>query len=84
MGHAVYILCALTSMLCSVLLFRAYMKTRIRFLLWSSLGFLCFVINNVILFVDMFLLPEVDLSAWRVLPALIGVIVILQGLIWDT
>ena len=39
MAAAVYVLCALTSLACAVLLLRAYLRRKVRLLLWSGLGF---------------------------------------------
>ena len=83
MAEAVYILCAVTSALCAVLLFRGYVRSRLRFLLWSSICFVGLFANNVLLFVDKVLLPDVDLSVWRSLPAVLGLAVLLYGLVWD-
>jgi len=80
----VYGLCALTSIACAVLLLRAYASTRVRLLLWSGLCFTGLALNNILLFVDMRLVPEIDLSVWRTLPALAGVGLLLYGLVWDT
>ena len=83
MAEAVYALCALTSILCAVLLLRGYMATRTRLLFWASLCFVGFALNGVLLFVDLVMLPHVDLFLWRTLPALVGVMVFLYGLIWE-
>jgi hypothetical protein len=37
----------------------------------------------VILFVDKVITPDVDLSFWRNLPALLGAMALLYGLIWE-
>jgi hypothetical protein len=84
MAEAVYILCALTSIACAVMLARGYLRSRARLLLWSSLCFAGFATNNALLFIDKVLLPtQVDLSTWRTVAALLGLLVLLYGLIWD-
>ena len=83
MATFVYALCALTSILCALLLARGYRATRARLLLWSSLCFTGLALNNVLLFIDMRVVPSIDLSAWRSLPALAGLIILIYGLIWD-
>jgi uncharacterized protein DUF5985 len=83
MATLVYALCALTSLLCAVLLVRGYRQSRARLLLWASLCFAGLALNNVLLFIDMRVVPGVDLSVWRSLPALAGVTVLLYGLVWD-
>jgi hypothetical protein len=83
MAEAVYILCALTSALCAVLLYRGYRLSGARLLLWSACCFLGLALNNAILFIDLIVLPQVDLSVLRLLPAVIGMLLLLFGLIWD-
>ena len=83
MAPVVYALCALTSLLCTVLLVRGWLATRARLLLWSSLCFVGLTLNNLLLFVDMQVVPTVDLSVWRSLPALAGVMLLIYGLVWD-
>ena len=79
----VYALCALTSLACSALLQRAYARGRSRLLLWSSLSFVAFAANNVLLFVDLIVVPTSDLSLARAITAVIAVSVLLFGLTWD-
>ena len=84
MIEAVYVLCALTSIACAAMLFRGYRKTRTRLLFWSSLCFVGLAANNVILFVDRVVLPQVDLSLPRTGAALFALLVLLFGLVWES
>jgi hypothetical protein len=85
MASVVYALCALTSGLCAVLLWRAYRASRARLLLWSSLSFIGLTCNSLLLFIDLVILPTtVDLSLYRSLLAAISVMTLLLGLIWDS
>ena len=79
----VYILCFLTSGLCAWMLGRSYRKSRVRLLLWSSICFIGLALNNVVLIIDVRMLPTVDLATWRSLPALLGVAALVYGLVWD-
>jgi len=79
----VYLLCAVTSLACAVLLFRGFRRSRARMLLWSALCFAGFCLNNVLLVVDTQLVPEIDLSIWRTLPAALGLALLLYGFVWD-
>jgi hypothetical protein len=81
MAETVYILCALTSLLCAVLLFRGYRQTRTRLLFWSSICFVGLAANNLLLLVDLVVLPEVDLSALRTASALAALLLFIWGLI---
>jgi hypothetical protein len=80
---AVYLLCTLTSALCAVLLLREYRRTSARLLLWSSLSFIGWAVNNALVFTDLVVAPGIDLSVVRVVVALIAVSLLLYGLIWD-
>jgi hypothetical protein len=80
----VYALCALTSLACAVLLLRGYFASRARLLLWSGLCFTGLAANNIILLIDTRVVPTIDLSLWRSLPALAGVAILLYGLVWET
>jgi hypothetical protein len=79
LGYAIGVL---TSILCAVLLIRAYLKERTPLLLWCSLCFVGLAVNNVLLFTDLFVVPEIDLQVWRSVTALIAVSLMLIGLIW--
>lgn len=75
--------CAVTSLLCALLLLRAYLQLRVRLLFWASICFFGLTMNNVLLYVDVILLPQVDLFLWRTLPSLGGLGALLYGLIWE-
>ena len=83
MAEAVYILCALTSVACALLLLRAWRRTRVKLLLYSGLCFCILTLNNVMLFVDLVLVPAQDLSLARTCASLLAGGVLLFGLIWD-
>lgn len=78
----VYLLCALTSLLCAVLLLRAYSRTRTRLLLWSGLCFAFLFVNNALLVLDAEI--AADISVVRSIPAVIGIAILLYGLVWDS
>ena len=82
-GLVVYVLCALASAACAVLLLRGYRRSRQRLLLWSGLCFVGFALNNVLLVVDVRVAATTDLSLLRTLPSLVGVGLLLYGFIWD-
>jgi hypothetical protein len=83
MAAAVYVLCALTSLACAVLLLRGYQVRGVRLLLWSGLAFIGFAFGNVMLVVDRLFVPAIDLSIWRSLPVLAGLLLLIYGLVWD-
>lgn len=84
MAEVVYVLCFLTSAAAAVLLLRGYWRSHARLLLWCGLGFVGLCLNNLMLIVDLVLLPQVDLSVWRVLPAVAGMALLVFGMIWDS
>jgi len=77
------LLAALTSVACMLLLFRAYARTGVRLLLWSALCFVCLGVNNVLLFFDLVVFPDFDLRPYRLGAALVGVLFLLYGFIWE-
>jgi hypothetical protein len=79
----VYVLCAVTSCLCAVLLARGYLASRSRLLLWSALCFCFLGVNNLLLVADKVIVTGSDLQLARTLTALAGVAVLLYGLIWE-
>ena len=79
MVTAVYILCAVTSSLCFVLLARAYLQTRRGFQFWSALGFLGLALNNIVLVYDAIVVPHIDLAILRNIPTVLGLGCILYG-----
>lgn len=83
MAEFVYILCTVTSITCAVLLFRGYRASRTKLLFWSCLCFLGLALNNALLLIDLYVIPDVDLFLARTAVALGAVMVLLYGLIWD-
>ncbi|HEX8258309.1 MAG TPA: DUF5985 family protein [Allosphingosinicella sp.] len=80
---AVYLLCFATSAACAFLLARNYARTRARLLLWSALCFVLLAANNLVVVIDLLLLPQMDFRLVRLLLSLSGVSVLLFGFIWD-
>jgi hypothetical protein len=82
MANLVYALCALTSLACAVLLLRGFARSGARLLLWSGLCFVGFFINNALLVVDARIVT--DLSAVRSLPSVVGILLLVYGLVWES
>jgi hypothetical protein len=83
MAEAIYVLCALTSLVAAVLLLRQYQARRTPLLLWSCIGFFGLAANNMLVFVDFALLPGTDLSLVRTLAGALAMMILLYGLIWE-
>jgi hypothetical protein len=81
MAATVFVLSALVSLACAVLLLRSFARTRGGLLLWAGLCFAGLTLNNVLLFLDE--AGDVDLSTWRTLPALAGMLALVFGLVWE-
>ena len=80
---AVYTLCFLTSSACALLLARNYWRTGARLLLWSALCFLFLAANNLVVILDLLVLPRIDFRLVRHLLSLAALGVLLFGFIWD-
>lgn len=80
----IYVLSAATCLLCAVLLLRTYLRRRVGLLLWSGLCFFGLMIENLMLYADVFLFPDVDLAVWRKVPGLIALSLLLFGLVWES
>jgi hypothetical protein len=81
----VYLLCMATSMVCLLLLIRAYQRSGIKLLLWSALCFVGLALNNLLLFVDVVVLPtNIDLLPLRHVTSLGAIGVLLYGFIWES
>lgn len=83
MAPYVYILGFLVTLSCGILLARAYAAGRKRLLLWSAVCFFGLATSNLLLFVDLVLLPNIDLYLIRLLIAAGSMLILLYGLIWE-
>jgi hypothetical protein len=83
MPETIYLLCAATSVLAAILLFRTWRQRGTRLLLWSCLCFAGLALNNIILLIDLEVVPQVDLIMLRTGTALASVLLLLFGLVWE-
>lgn len=83
MNLLIFGLCAFTASLCTVLLMRSYLRTRFRLLLWSSLCFAGLTANNVLLLLDKIMFSQIDLSIWRLVVALMAMLMLVVGLVLE-
>lgn len=83
MGPVVYALGTIVTFACGFLLARSYRQVRQRLLFWSSICFFGLALSNLLLFIDLVILPvTIDLYIWRLLVAAIAMIFLMYGLIW--
>lgn len=87
MGEAfpavVYVLCFLTSAACAWLLGRSYRRNGTRLLFWSSVCFAFLAANNLMLVVDLLVVPDVGLRIVRLAFALAAVVSLIWGFVWQ-
>jgi hypothetical protein len=81
-AEGIYLLCAATSLAAGALLLRYYLARRTPLLLWSCIGFLGLAVNNVLVYVDLVLVPSADLSLWRTVIGAAAMMAMVYGLIW--
>lgn len=84
MADAVFLLCAVTSLACAVLLLRGYAQSRVRLLLWSSLCFVGLAVNNALLVLDKMVFPGRELLLFRNLSGFLALALLVYGLVWDS
>jgi len=85
MDKVVYGLCVGTSLLCTVMLFRAYLTDRLPLLLWSGLCFCLLTLSNGLLYADFIIFVNgPDLSLVRNTTTLAGLGILIYGLIFRT
>ncbi|HEX3954331.1 MAG TPA: DUF5985 family protein [Stellaceae bacterium] len=82
-GAIVYVLCFFSSSLCAYLLTVAYLRRKEKLLLWSGACFCLLAFNNLLVFVDIVLLPDIDLTPLRSVASLVAIAVLLYGFIWE-
>ena len=79
----VYLLCFAAASACAALLGSSYRRTGARLLLWSALCFVFLAANNLLVIVDMLIVPDIDFRIGRLLVSLAAVSLLLFGFIWD-
>lgn len=82
-AEAIYLLCAVTSLVAAFLLLRQYRIASSHLLLWSFVGFLGLALNNVLVYVDLVVVPTRDLAIARTLAGAAGLIALLYATIWE-
>jgi hypothetical protein len=83
MDTIVYTSCALTSILCAFLLLRFFYETRYKLLLWSGLCFAGLAMSNLVLVLDKVIFPELDFGPSRLITALVALLPLIYGLIFE-
>ena len=84
MAVIVYIIGALTSLACTLLLLRQFARVKQKLLLWSGVCFAGLTLSNLLVFLDLVVFTNVDLYAARLVTAVLSMGVLLYGLIWES
>ena len=83
-AEMIYALCAATSLVAAVLLFRQRRARPTRLLLWSVVGFLGLTLNNLLVWIDISLLPANNLALPRAIAGAVAMMALLYGLIRES
>lgn len=81
--NIVYLLCFMTSLSCCLLLVRSYRRNRNKVLLWTAACFVLLALDNLLVVLDLVLLPNVDLLIPRLLATLLAVSTLIVGFVWE-
>lgn len=85
MASLVYLLGALVTAVCAILLLRGFARSRSRLLLWSGLCFAGLTVSNALLFIDLGLLgPAQSLYMWRLGTAAAAMLLLVYGLVFES
>lgn len=84
MTLALDIFTLLTTVLCAILLLRAYQNVRRRLLLWSGLCFAGMSMSTLLRIADLRVFLSTDLYTYRLGVTAISMALLLYGLIWES
>jgi hypothetical protein len=76
-------LCALTALLCAVLSFRGYSRSRYKLLLWSGLCFAGLTFSNLVMIANVHFFPNQNLELVRLFVGLFAMLILIYGLIFN-
>jgi hypothetical protein len=79
----IYLLCTFTSLACAWLLLASHRRTGHHLLFWSGWSFVAMTVNNLFLVLDKIVFPDVYLLPARQISALVSVLLLLYGLIYE-
>jgi hypothetical protein len=79
-AEVIYLLCAAASLTAAALLTRHYLTRRTPLLFWSSVAFAGLSVNNVLVYVDLAIVPAIDLALARAAIAMLSMVALVYGL----
>lgn len=80
---AVYGMCLATSVVCALLLLRAFLSSRTKLLLYTAIGFGFLALNNLFLVGDVVVFPDVNLWPYRQATSFAAIAVLLYGFVFE-
>ena len=83
-AEAIYLLCGVTSLAAAAMLLRHYRQRGAKLLLWSFIAFAGLAVNNVLLYVDLVMIPGIDLALYRTATGAAAMLALVYGLVWET
>jgi hypothetical protein len=83
MATVIYSFCALTALVCALMLARGYKLSRNKLLYWGAWTFAGLTFSNVILIFDKIIFPEFDLTTFRLAVSAIALLPLIYGLVFD-
>ena len=84
MAVLIYVLCSITALICAVMLLLGSRRTGSRMLFWSGLCFAGLAFTNLVVVVDaLHLFPHENFSSLRLCSALVALMLLLYGLIFE-
>lgn len=79
----VYVLCLIASAACAILLYRAFLRSKMRLLFWSAICFLLLAFNNLFVVLDILVFPQIGLYWFRQAAALGAICILVYAFIWE-
>ena len=84
MAVLIYVLCAMTALVCAVMLLLGSRRTGSRMLFWSGLCFAGLAFTNLVVVVDaLHVFPHENFRSLRLGSALLALMLLLYGLIFE-
>jgi hypothetical protein len=79
----IYLLCFVASAACAGFLAHAYLRDRMRALLWSAAAFALLAVDNLLAVIDTWFEPVTDFLLYRSLTVLLAVSLVIYGFVWE-
>ncbi len=76
-------LSATTALLCAILSFRGYLQNKYKLLFWSGWCFAGLTLSNLVMVIDVYIFPDINLGLVRLFLGLLSLLVLIYGLIFN-